>query len=94
MHKNFRKNGPDLHSSLGWIKRKISISFRKLAQRNREDGNSAFQSGNHEMAILLYTEAMKYSPLNLAMGEGENMAVSAANRFAKSWYFSHFIFMF
>ena len=35
------------------------------------------------MAILLYTEAMKYSPLNLAMGEGENMAVSAANRFQK-----------
>jgi hypothetical protein len=29
----------------------------------------------------MYTEAMKYSPLNLAMGEGENMAISAANRF-------------
>ena len=28
----------------------------------------------------MYTEAMKYSPLNLAMGEGENMAISAANR--------------
>ena len=52
----------------------------QLARRNREDGNSAFQSGNHEIAILMYTEAMKYSPLNLAMGEGENMAISAANR--------------
>jgi hypothetical protein len=32
------------------------------------------------MAILMYTEAMKYSQLNLTLGEGENMAVSAANR--------------
>jgi hypothetical protein len=33
------------------------------------------------MAILMYTEAMKYSPLNLKLGEGETMSLSAANRY-------------
>jgi hypothetical protein len=28
----------------------------------------------------MYTEAMKYSPLNLKLGEGETMAMAAANR--------------
>ena len=36
------------------------------------------------MAILMYTEAMKYSPVNLKLGEGETMAMAAANRFLKS----------
>jgi len=30
--------------------------------------------------IQMYTEAMKYSPLNLKLGEGETMAMAAANR--------------
>jgi hypothetical protein len=29
------------------------IVFFQLAQRNKEDGNTAFQAGNHEMAILV-----------------------------------------
>jgi len=57
----------------------------KLSRRNREDGNVAFQNSNYEMAVVLYTESMKYAPLNMRLGEGENMAVAAANR-----YINHF----
>ena len=54
--------------------------MRKVAKRNREDGNTAFTSGNHELAITLYTEAMKYASVHETLWEGETMAISAANR--------------
>ena len=54
----------------------------ELARRNREDGNVAFQSGNHELAIVLYTEAMRYSPVHPTTHEGEDFATAAANRSA------------
>ena len=52
----------------------------RLSAQNREDGNSAFQSGNHELAVVLYTEAMKYSPVDCTLKEGEAMAIAVANR--------------
>ena len=54
----------------------------ELALRNREDGNAAFQSGNHELALVLYTEAMRYSPVHPTTHEGEDFAAAAANRSA------------
>ena len=51
-----------------------------LSSRNREEGNAAFQKGNNEMAVLLYTEAMKYAPVHETLWEGESMAIAAANR--------------
>ena len=57
--------------------------MRKVAKRNREDGNTAFTSGNHELAITLYTEAMKYASVHETLWEGETMAISAANRWVK-----------
>ena len=56
-----------------------------MAKRNREDGNSAFTSGNHELAITLYTEAMKYAGVHETLWEGETMAIAAANRWVK-WH--------
>ena len=53
----------------------------EVAKRNREDGNSAFTSGNHELAITLYTEAMKYAKVHETLWEGETMAIAAANRY-------------
>ena len=52
----------------------------EVAKRNREDGNAAFTSGNHELAITLYTEAMKYARVHETLWEGETMAIAAANR--------------
>ena len=52
----------------------------RLSAQNREDGNTAFQSGNHELAVVLYTEAMKYSPVDCTLKEGEAMAIAVANR--------------
>jgi hypothetical protein len=52
----------------------------ELAKRNREDGNAAFGGGNHELAITLYTEAMKYAKVHETLWEGETMAIAAANR--------------
>ena len=54
----------------------------ELARRNREDGNAAFQSGNHELAVVLYTESMRYSPVHPTTHEGEDFAAAAANRSA------------
>ena len=54
----------------------------ELARRNREDGNAAFQSGNHELALVLYTEAMRYSPVHPTTHEGEDFAAAAATRSA------------
>jgi len=53
----------------------------RLSAQNREDGNTAFQSGNHELAVVLYTEAMKYSPVDCTLKEGEAMAIAVANRY-------------
>ena len=53
----------------------------EVAKRNREDGNAAFTSGNHELAITLYTEAMKYAKVHETLWEGETMAIAAANRY-------------
>ena len=52
----------------------------RLSAQNREDGNAAFQSNNHELAVVLYTEAMKYSPVDCTLKEGEAMAIAVANR--------------
>ena len=52
-----------------------------MAKQNREDGNNAFTSGNHELAITLYTEAMKYAQVHETLWEGETMAIAAANRY-------------
>ena len=53
----------------------------EVAKRNREDGNSAFVTGNHELAITLYTEAMKYAKVHETLWEGETMSIAAANRY-------------
>ena len=52
-----------------------------MAKRNREDGNDAFTAGNFDLSLLLYSEAMRYSPVNENTLEGEDMAAAAANRF-------------
>lgn len=54
----------------------------ELSRRNREDGNAAYQEGKYELAILLYTEAMRYAPCNPVLLEGEALALAAANRSA------------
>ena len=53
-----------------------------LSKRNREDGNTAYQDGKYDLAILLYTEAMRYAPCNPVLLEGEALALAAANRSA------------
>ena len=53
----------------------------EVAKRNREDGNAAFTTGNHELAITLYTEALKYASVHETLWEGETMAIAAANRY-------------
>ena len=55
----------------------------EVAKRNREDGNAAFTTGNHELAITLYTEALKYASVHETLWEGETMAIAAANRYTK-----------
>ena len=54
----------------------------ELSRRNREDGNQAYQEGRYDLAVLLYTEAMRYAPTNPALQEGEALAMAAANRSA------------
>ena len=54
----------------------------ELSKRNREDGNTAYQDGKFDLAILLYTEAMRYAPCNPVLLEGEALALAAANRSA------------
>lgn len=66
-----------LGSQDDWPKKNVEVS-----KRNREDGNVAFQDGNFELAILLYTEAMRYSPAHETLLEGEDLAMAAANRSA------------
>lgn len=62
-------------SSMEW-----ALKNEDLAKRNKEDGNSAFTSGNLELAITLYTEAMKYAKVHESLWEGETMATAAGNR--------------
>lgn len=52
----------------------------EVARRNREDGNAAFQRANYDLALLLYSEALRYSPVHRVTGEGEDLATAAANR--------------
>ncbi len=53
----------------------------ELAKRNREDGNEAFAAGNFHLASLLYSESLRYSPVN-AKDEDNLAAAAAANRSA------------
>ena len=63
----------------------------ELSKRNREDGNHAYQDGNYALAILLYTEAMRYAPCNPVLLEGEALALAAANRSAAFYQQKQFI---
>ena len=42
--------------------------------------NFNLQNGNNELAVLLYSEAMKYAPVHETLWEGDSMAIAAANR--------------
>ena len=64
-----------------YIKANWPRKNERLSAQNREDGNAAFQSGNHDLAVVLYTEAMKYSPVDDTVKEGEAMAIAVANRY-------------
>ena len=66
----------DLDPDLEW-----PVKNQSVAKRNREDGNDAFTAGNFDLSLLLYSEAMRYSPVNENTLEGEDMAAAAANRF-------------
>ena len=65
--------GPLVHREEAWPRKN-----EELSRRNREDGNVAYQEGKFELAILLYTEAMKYAPCNPVLLEGEALALAAA----------------
>ena len=69
--------GPLVHREEAWPRKNDELS-----RRNREDGNAAYQEGKYDLAILLYTEAMKYAPCNPVLLEGEALALAAANRSA------------
>ena len=83
-------NDLGLGTSEAWPRKNEAV-----AERNREDGKAAFTSGNHELAITLYTEAMKYARVHETLWEGETMAIAAANRytaFSYPYYKSYNIF--
>ena len=65
--------GPLVHREEAWPRKN-----EELSQRNREDGNAAYQDGKYELAILLYTEAMKYAPCNLIGSKYVNVNVNSA----------------
>ena len=69
--------GPLVNQEEAWPRKN-----EELSKRNREDGNQAYQDGKFELAILLYTEAMRYAPCNPVLLEGEALAWAAANRSA------------
>ena len=71
----------DLENFQNYIHANWPRKNERLSAQNREDGNTAFQSGNHELAVVLYTEAMKYSPVDCTLKEGEAMAIAVANRY-------------
>ncbi len=64
----------------------------ELSRRNREDGNAAFCAGNHDLALLLYSEALRYAPAqedhaDHAQAAPENeFAAAAANRSATLYH--------
>jgi len=62
-----------------------------LSRTNREDGNTAYNEGRFDMAILLYTEAMRYAPCNPVLMEGEALATAAANRSAAFYQTKQYI---
>ena len=80
----------------------VSLSF---GRRNREDGNVAFQSGDYSLALMLYSEAMRYAPDAAAAAaaasssssstgsggrESEELAAAAANRSATLFQLGRF----
>ena len=69
--------GPLVNQEEAWPRKN-----EELSKRNREDGNQAYQDGKFELAILLYTEAMRYAPCNPVLLEGDALAWAAANRSA------------
>ena len=42
------------------------------------------------MAVMLYSEAMKYAPVHETLWEGESMAIAAANRWKCLKYLNPF----
>ena len=42
------------------------------------------------MAVMLYSEAMKYAPVHETLWEGESMAIAAANRWKCLKYHNQF----
>ena len=69
--------GLAVHREDAWPRKNVELS-----KRNREDGNTAYQEAKYELAILLYTEAMRYAPCDPVLLEGEALAMAAANRSA------------
>ena len=69
--------GTMVHREAAWPRKNAELS-----KRNREDGNRAYQEDKYELAILLYTEAMRYAPCDPVLLEGEALALAAANRSA------------
>ncbi len=62
----------------------------EVARRNREDGNAAFQSGDFSLALLLYSESMRYAPVDPRTLQGEELALLAANRSAALFQLGRF----
>jgi len=69
--------GEEIRSDTTWPRKN-----EELSRRNREDGNQAYQEEQFELAITLYTEAMRFAPCNPVLLEGEALAWAAANRSA------------
>ena len=59
-------------------------------RRNREDGNAAFQSGDYPLALLLYSEALRYAEVDPDTLRGEEFASIAANRSAALFQLNRF----
>ena len=69
--------GSVVHREDAWPRKNVELS-----KRNREDGNTAYQEAKYDLAILLYTEAMRFAPCDPVLLEGEALAMAAANRSA------------
>ena len=66
-----------------------------LARRNREDGNEAFAATNFHLAVLLYSESLRYSPARTgdsadADETPSGAAAAAANRSAAFYQLGEF----
>jgi len=53
-----------------------------IFRRNREDGNVAFQSGDLQLAVVLYSEALRYAEADPVTLRGEDVVSAASNRSA------------